>query len=413
VTLPARRVGILALLLCAVAAPVSAQTPLTLPPGSPLAPTSPDQPRRAPFTITPSFTITGEYNDNVFLNNENRVSDFILGLTPGIAVAAESSIYRLIASYSFTAEVYGDEEQLNDAFARQTLLLEGSYRVSPALTLSLGNALYVSKNTNVVTAENVSTGRTRSVTNTLSPGVAYQFDARTTLRGVGTWTTQRYDSEGSLDSDTYALEAFIDYALTPRLTLIGGYQFAYFVIDQTPDTVTHTPRVGASYRFTPTLTGTLTAGPTVIVPENTSASVTPAVTAALQQRFSWGSATLQYDRAVGTAGGLGGTSENQSIGAVVQVDRLVQGLLLQAVPRYTSSSSSSGSPNRIDVEGFSLTLQGRYQLTAWMAALAGYTFYHQRSSSSVTTGAGTVAATDVDQNRVFVGIQFGYPIVFD
>jgi hypothetical protein len=31
----------------------------------------------------------------------------------------------------------------------------------------------------------------------------------------------------------------------------------------------------------------------------------------------------------------------------------------------------------------------------------------------VTTGAGTVAANDVDQNRVFFGIQFGYPIVFD
>src|SRR5207248_11170840 len=136
------------------------------------------------------------------------------------------------------------------------------------------------------------------------------------LRGRGVWTTQHYDTAGALDSDTYALEGFVDYALTPRLTLIAGYQFAYFVIDQVPDTTTHTPRFGASYRFTPTTTGTLTAGPTVILPDNGSASVTPSVTASLTERFSWGSVALQYDRAVGTAGGLGGTTENQSIGAV-------------------------------------------------------------------------------------------------
>ena len=407
-----RQVGVL-LASCVLITPAWAQTPLTLPPGSPVAPAGPEQPRRAPITVTPTFTITGEYNDNVFQNNDNKVSDFILGLSPGIAFAAESSVYRLIASYSFTSEVYEDQDQLNDAFARQTLLIEGSYRVSPALTLRLAETLYVSKNSNVVAAENVSAGRTRSTTNTLSPGITYQFDARTTLRGLATWTLQRYDTAGALDSDTYALEGFVDYALTPRLTLIGGYQFAYFIIDASPDTATHTPRFGASYRFTPALTGTLTAGPTVIVPEDDSTSVTPAVTAALQHRFSWGSATLQYDRAVGTAGGLGGTSVNQSVGAVVQVDRLVRGLLLQAVPRYTTSENTSGSQNRIDVEGFSLTLQGRYQITTWVAAIAGYTYYHQRSSSTVTTSAGTVSATDLDQNRVFVGVQFGYPITFD
>jgi hypothetical protein len=396
-----------------VAAPASAQTPLILPPGSPVLPPGPEQPRRAPLTIEPTFTITGEYNDNIFQSNANKVSDFIFGFTPGVSVTAESSIYRLSAIYSFTAEVYADQDRLNDPFARQTLLVDGSYRISPSLAVSLSDTFYVSQNSNFVTAENVSTGRTRSTTNTLAPAVSYQFDPRTTLRALGTWTLQRYDTAGALDSDTYAIETFIDYALTPRLTLITGYQFAYFTIDQVPDTTTHTPRFGASYRFTPTLTGTLTGGPTIVVPENDSASVTPAVTAALQQRFSWGSATLQYDRAVGTAGGLGGTTENQSVGAIVQVDRLVRGLLLQALPRYTSSTSTGGNANSIDVETFSLTLQARYQITTWMAALAGYTFYLQRSTSTVTTGAGTVTANDIDQNRVFFGVQFGYPIVFD
>ena len=400
--------------MCLIAGPAAAQTQLFLPPGSPAVPPGPEQPRRGPVTITPTISVTGEYNDNVFQNNNNKVSDFIVGFTPGVTVAVESPIYRLLGSYSFTAEVYADQSQLNDVFARQTLLLDGTYRVSPLLTLTLTDTFLVAKNTNTVAAENVSTGRTRSVTNTLAPGATYQLDPRTTLRARGTWITQHYDAVGALDSNTYSIEGFVDYALTSRLTLITGYQFSFFDIDGAPDTTTHTPRFGASYRITPTTTGTLTAGPTIVVPENGSVTVTPAVTAMLQERFAWGSLALQYDRAVGTAGGLGGTTVNQSIGAVVTVDRILRGLVLQASPRYTTAESTSGSTGNIDVQSFSLTLQGRYQINRWMAALAGYTYFMQRSSNTtVTTAAGTITATDVDQNRVFVGLQFGYPITLD
>jgi long-subunit fatty acid transport protein len=95
----------------------------------------------------------------------------------------------------------------------------------------------------------------------------------------------------------------------------------------------------------------------------------------------------------------------------VQVDRLVRGLVVQAVPRYTRSSSTEG--NAIDVDAVSLTLQARYEITRYVAAIAGYTFFMQRSNSAVVTGGGIVTAGDVDQNRVFVGLQFGYPITID
>lgn len=406
----ARVTWLAALVVCALAVPAWAQ--LQLPPGSPLLPPGPESTaRRAPITITPTISFVGEYNDNVFQTDVNKVSDFILGISPGISIAVESPIYRLLGSYSFTAELYADQDQLNDAFARQNLRLEGSYRLTPLLTLELDESLNVAKDTNTVAAENVSTGRIRSTANTLSPGIAYQLDPRTTLRGRGTWTALRYDSSLALDSDTYAVEGFVDYAFTPRLTGSAGYQFAYFDVQDQPGITTHTPRVGVTYRFTPTLTGLVNGGPTIQVPENGDTSLFPAVTASLQKQFSWGAATLQYDHAVGTAGGLGGTTENQSLGAVVQVDRLVRGLVVQAVPRYTRSSSTEG--NAIDVDAVSLTLQARYEITRYVAAIAGYTFFMQRSNSAVVTGGGIVTAGDVDQNRVFVGLQFGYPITID
>jgi hypothetical protein len=383
---------------------------LQLPPGTPLLPFSPPVvglARRGPITITPTLAVTGEYNDNIFQNNANKESDFILGFSPGITIAVESPIYRLIGSYSFTAEIYADHEELNDAFSRHNLRLDASYRATPQLTLLLSETLIVSNDTNLIAAENVSTGRTRSTSNTLSPGVEYQLDPRTLLRFRGAWTALRFDSDDVFDSDTYAAEGFVDYAFTPRLTGSAGYQFSYFDVDRQPYVITHTPRVGVRYRFTPTLTGAVSGGPTIQVPEEGETDIFPAITASLQQRFPWGSAAVQYDHAVGTSGGLGGTTENQSLGAIVQLDRLMRGLLVQFVPRYTRSTSTVG--DEIDVHSFSLTLQGRYEINRYIAAIAGYTHFLQRSSSAV----GGAVAGEVDQNRVFVGLQFGYPITID
>ena len=48
-----------------------------------------------------------------------------------------------------------------------------------------------------------------------------------------------------------------------------------------------------------------------------------------------------------------------------------------------------------------------------VAFVAGYQFFHQRSDSTAVTTSGAPFANDADQNRLFVGLQFGYPIRFD
>ena len=86
-----------------LAAPAAAQFPLFQQPGLPGSTLDPQelQPtRRAPLTITPSFTITEEYNDNVLLDNRNRVSDFITGFTPGIDTSRNIASNAVLLSRS-------------------------------------------------------------------------------------------------------------------------------------------------------------------------------------------------------------------------------------------------------------------------------------------------------------------------
>jgi hypothetical protein len=136
------------------------------------------------------------------------------------------------------------------------------------------------------------------------------------------------------------------------------------------------------------------------------------VSASYRQRLPFGAVGLSYDRAIGTAGGLGGTTDNQLIAGYVDVITLTRGLVLQLLPRY--SIVESPESNRIDIQSFTVALQATYRITSWMSLIGGYQFFHQRSDSTgLTTTSGTFIANDADQNRVFFGVQFGYPIRFD
>jgi hypothetical protein len=400
--------------LIALAEPAAAQFPLFQQPGQPgalLDVQDLEQPRRAPLTITPSLAITGEYNDNIFLDNRRRVSDFIIGFTPGLAIVAERPTYRLGAGYSFTSELFTTETDQSHAFDRQNFWLDTLWRVDPTVTLTLTDTFLFSTDTNLVARENVATGRDRALGNTLAAGVAWQFAPLWTLRSGLSWTTERFQRDELQDSDVYRATLSAERRLSRLVTVDAGYEFGYFDIENEQKSTSHTPLVGVRWQPTPTIDLVLRAGPSVEIKERGDARVTPAVTASYRQRLPFGAVGLSYDRAIGTAGGLGGTTENQLIAGFVDVTRVARGLTVQLLPRYSIVESTSG--DRVDVQSFTAALQATYRVASWISLIGGYQFFRQRSASTVFSNAGTTIANDADQNRVFFGVQFGYPIRFD
>lgn len=378
-------------------------------------PTDPQQlqmPLRAPLTLLPSITVSEEFNDNVLLSNRDRRWDFITGITPALNVIYESATYRLAAGYNFTAEMYARDPDRNAAFNRQNFNLDTLWRPTEQLTLTLTDAFAFSTDTNVLSAEGVSTGRDRAWSNSLGGGVAYRIDTFTTVRGGASYTVQRFNADELQDSDVYRIDVGLDRALTRLLTGTVAYQFAYFDIDNEPKTWTHTPRLGFSYRVTETITVAASGGPSFEIKNGHAGDrVTPAVTASYTQRMTFGSIGANFDRQVSTAGGLGGTTDNTSFGFSVDVTTLARGLTLSFAPRY--SIVESPDSNRVDIHSITVPLTATYRLTAWLAAVARYQFYQQRSDSTVRNAAGRLIAEDADQNRLFVGLQFGSPITFD
>jgi hypothetical protein len=375
-------------------------------------PTDPQQlqmPRRAPLTVLPSITVTEEYNDNILLSNRDRRYDFITGITPAVNVILESTTYRLAAGYNFTAEMYAREPDRNAAFNRQNFNLDTMWRATEQLTLTLTDALTFSTDTNLISAEGVATGRDRSWSNALGGGAAYRIDPFTTVRGGGSFSVLRFDADELQDSDVYRGDVGLDRALTRFLTGTVAYQVGYFDIEEEPTTWTHTPRVGLSYRVTETITVAASGGPTFELSDRGD-RVTPAVTATYSQRVFFGAIGASFDRQVSTAGGLGGTTDNTSIGVRADVTTLMRGLTVSFAPRYAIVESDD---DRIDVRSITMPLTATYRLTAWLAAVASYQFYQQRTDSVIRSRTGAFLAEDADQNRVFVGLQLGYPLTFD
>ncbi len=371
-------------------------------------------PRRAPLTILPSVTISEEYNDNVNLSNANRTSDFITGITPALNIIYGSATYQLAVGYNFTAEMYARDPDRNAAFNRQNFDLDTLWRPTEQLTLTLVDGFTFSTDTNLISPEGVATGRDQAWSNTVRGGLGYRFDPLTTLRTGASYTVQRYEAATLEDSDIYRFDVAVDRVLSRFLTGTVAYEAAYFDIEFEPKTWTHTPRLGATYRLTETITLALSGGPTFELPEGNTRDdrITPAVTASYEQRTFFGLVRADFDRRVGTAGGVGGTTDNTSFGARVDVTTLTRGLTLSLAPRY-SIVKSPEDQRRIDIQSFTMPLTATYRLTAWVAAVASYQFFRQRTDGPVLNRAGLVVAEDADQNRVFVGLQFGYPFAFD
>jgi hypothetical protein len=376
--------------------------PVPQPTGQPLFGGRVTQRVRGPIVVVPSLSVVEEYNDNIFLDNDNRKSDFITAISPGLSLTLEDPSYRVSAAYSFTSLLYADQTDFNAVRGRELATLEALYRVTPRLTLSIADTYLRSENSNVGSLGGLSIGLVRTTSNSLVPAVTYSLDPQTTLRAFGAWTTESFDTAEASDSDTYRGEGYVDYALTQRLTLTGGYAFAYYDVEGIDPVQTHTPLFGGTYRFTPTLTATALAGPQFVLQEDES-EVKWTARVDIRQRFSWGALGVAYTHDLSTTGGLGQIAETDTVVGQLQVDRLVRGLVLALTPRYTTTSSSSGSQG--DVRAFNVALQGAYQLTSWLTLTAAYNFFDQRTSSG-----GFGGAISADQNRVFVGLQFAYPI---
>jgi hypothetical protein len=329
-------------------------------------------------------------------------------MTPAMTFLVNRPTYQLAAGYSFTSSYYAKNTRFNDWFDHQNFIGTAVARPTQQLTLAASERYVKDFNTNLVAPQATTAGRQEGWSNELSAGLGYAFTSQTSMNLGGTYQIQHYSGQ-AVDSDQYGFVGSVTHGFTQRFAGEATYRFTYLRLQGQEDSLTHTPSIGFTYRLTPALTFSIDGGAAITkLSEEADWHVSPAGFARLTYFLGFGTASLEYSRGGTVAGGLGGTTDSQTAAATITLATLQRGLFFVATASYNIAESiSRDQTGRVDVDTFNLFLGAVYQFARYASLFGGYEYLHQR------TGGSSAVQANVDQNRVRIGLQFGYPFSFD
>ena len=362
-------------------------------------------PNREATAIVPAIGISEEWNSNIFFDNNNLQSDFITNITPSLTLIVNQPTFRLIAGVASSAEIYAKDSSLGDIFGRGAVMLGGDYSVSPDFRLRLSDTFAFDRGTGGG-RQGFTVGRQLSIDNRVSGGFTWLFP-RTTLDVSATYEVNRFPGSGSgVDSDTYDVRSILSYAFTQRLSGSVGYDFTFLGIRGADDSTTHTPTLGLTYQVTRSFSAVVNGGPAITQVAGDT-FVTPAGSIVLTQAWRFGTLTLQYNRGISVAGGLGGTTDNQTAAGTFVMPTFIRDLVVRLYTSYNRAKSLDSPQTvalEVDATSYTVALGAVYFFNQYISIYGGYDFIRQETGQSATT------QINGDQHRVRIGLQLSYPI---
>lgn len=353
----------------------------TAPPawGQAMAPLVPPPP--AGWYVIPSFSVSEEYNSNVFGSTSDERSDFITRFTTGIALGFRSQTLTGEASYSLDSEIYAREGDLNDALATQRVAATVRYVRSPQLTLGLAASYTDTNNPDnlPVLAPDAATppdliqlGRRNATLLSIVPRVTYQIDRRTSADA--SYLLSRSRSAG-VTNVTHGLDLSVSHEVTPRDRGTLGYRLRVFDSEGIEVESSHALLAGWSRQLSETLTARASAGPRF----SDDGGVDAYAEVGLEQRFRAGLLTLTYIRSDTTVLRESGVQDANSVLLSASFQPFRE-LRLTGGASFTDTSGDRGR----DIRVYQAFVSAAYQVTSWLMARGYYRVSYQDRPDTVT-----------------------------
>ena len=408
---------------------------------------------QAGWYVIPSFTLTEQYDDNIFGTSADRQADFISRFSPGLQGGYRSEPFTIMLLGELTAEVFARNPDLNNATSGKraalalqylptrvwTLNFDVSYTetesvtnlipllaspvatpgpggftltptsptplpttpTAPTTTPPPGTQTPPAGTSPAAATPNINTlefGRQRATLLYISPAVQYQF-------GPGTSATAGYSyTRGTLeDTDTvdHRLFASASHQFTPIDTGQIRYSFDIFGGTNSDNVTSNVVTLGWTRRLTPSTTVSLNIGPRF-----TEGTVSPDVDARLEHQFRvadvFGSAFLSYSRSETIVLGQEGPSrvETYAAGISAQPLRNLQVALSPAVTKFSQTGNVTTTTPETTTYG--VYLGASYQILRWLVGRASYGFQYQKQDTG-----------DIPRNVISLSLEVAYPYRVD
>lgn len=344
------------------------------------------------ITLTPSLTVSEEYDDNVLLSPTDRQSDFVTSISPGLRLTVRDPTWDVTLAASARADYYADRPELNSTTDNQSGNLAIKFRPTARFTASLTDTFNRSINPAEVNTETgIITGRFRSYRNTVTPAVTYQINPLTLIGLQYSLGILRSDSPLARDSDTHEGELSAQRQLTPRTSGTLRYTLSRFQIEASPARDVHLPRIGVAHALSPTIRISAEAGPVFIETSDGSFETTVGGTLQYTQEFSRGRLSVAYDRRALVPEVIGEVAVRQSLTATVTLPATRDVTVdLEAGIRATESLDEA-----VDFLVYTAAIRVDYRVLQWLAFNVGYRYLRQDDR---------VGSFDLDRNVVFLGV---------
>ena len=207
------------------------------------------------FTIKPSLILREAYDDNIFLTQDNKESDYITQVLPSVNMTYTAPVWQWTLDYTLNWWYYANLGETKDSH----------YAKLVSKTKVIENFLYLDvfdSYTSVVLNERRAYSESnlfqnRSDTNTLSasPYIKYQIDPSLILTGGYRYTNIWYREDQGINRQLHTGYVSGEYKISPVLTLQAGADYtADMPEDPDPDDNQMSLSVGAIYKIGPKMT---------------------------------------------------------------------------------------------------------------------------------------------------------------
>jgi hypothetical protein len=208
------------------------------------------------------ISVKEEYNDNIFLTENEKEDDFITTVSPKIALEySPNKMLDLSLDYGFNFRIYGRNDDLNDTSLRETQSIRFDAAARPFSRIflnvtdiydrvsidqrrrtALDNAFFNKTDRNIFT---ISPYAVLPVTSSASVTAGYEY--------INTW----YDDSEASDSDSHSFFGSLDKKFNPKLTGFLKYRYTDYRADMSnltagvDDYDKHEGTAGAAYVVNP------------------------------------------------------------------------------------------------------------------------------------------------------------------
>jgi predicted porin len=179
----------------------------------------------AEFTIKPSISVSEEYDDNIYLTHDGRVSDYITRVLPSVNIHYKTPLWDWTLVDTFSWWYYakqGKSETFNDGSLTSKVYIIENFLYLDVSDIYSSVVLNPKKPS---TETNLATNRSDSNNLLLSPYIKYQLTPASILTTGYRYTNIWYKDETSVGRQMHTGFATGEYKFSPVLSTYVGAEF--------------------------------------------------------------------------------------------------------------------------------------------------------------------------------------------